>query len=105
MPTRNQKVLISGAGVAGPTPAFFLDPGGFGVTVVERGEKARSSGAPVDVRGLALPVVKEMGVYADLRAARIQRSSLALLDSHGRTRTRIDTAAFDLARGDDEQRE
>jgi 2-polyprenyl-6-methoxyphenol hydroxylase-like FAD-dependent oxidoreductase len=102
MPTRSSKVLISGAGVAGPTLAFFLDRAGFEVTVVERSEKARSSGAPVDVRGVALPVVKEMGVYADLRAARIQRSSLALLDSHGRTRARIDTAAFDLARGDDE---
>ena len=95
MATRSKRVLFSGAGVAGPTLAFFLDRAGVEVTVVERAEQARSSGAPVDVRGVALPVVKEMGVYAALRAARIERSSLALLDSHGRTRTRVDTAAFD----------
>jgi 2-polyprenyl-6-methoxyphenol hydroxylase-like FAD-dependent oxidoreductase len=44
-------VLISGAGVGGPTLAYWLAERGFRPTVVERAAGLRSSGNPVDVRG------------------------------------------------------
>src|SRR5262245_1044375 len=44
-------VLICGAGVAGPTLAYWLARAGFRPTVVERADGQRSSGSPVDVRG------------------------------------------------------
>ena len=41
--------LISGAGVAGATAAYWLAKAGFQVTVVEQARAVRSSGSPVDV--------------------------------------------------------
>lgn len=59
----NKKVLISGAGFAGLTLAYWLHRFGFQVTVIELGKGLRKGGSPIDVRGNALEVVKEMGIY------------------------------------------
>ena len=62
-------VLISGAGIAGPTLAYWLARNGFRPTVVERAQSLRSSGSPVDVRGPAVAVADRMGLLPRLRAA------------------------------------
>ena len=82
-------VLISGAGVAGPTLAYWLARGGFRPTVVERSRGQRSSGAPVDVRGPALPVAERMGVVDRLRAAATRADTMRLVDADGRSVARI----------------
>lgn len=84
-------ILISGAGVAGPTLAFWLARQGFHATVIERSEAPRSSGNPVDVRGPAVPVVEAMGVMPRIRAAATNVTSLALVDAAGKTRARMRT--------------
>ncbi|MEV6800277.1 FAD-dependent monooxygenase [Micromonospora rifamycinica] len=76
--------LISGAGVAGPTLAYWLARAGWRPTVVERASGLRSSGNPVDVRGAALPVVERMGVVDALRAAATHATGLRIVDSAGR---------------------
>lgn len=58
-----KKILISGAGFAGLTLAYWLNRFGFQVTLVELGKGLRKGGSPIDVRGDALQVVKEMGIY------------------------------------------
>lgn len=82
-------VLISGAGVAGPTLAYWLARAGFRPTVVERATGQRSSGSPVDVRGPALPVVERMGVVDALRAAATQATGIRFVDSSGRLSRRM----------------
>ncbi|NUR47925.1 MAG: monooxygenase [Hamadaea sp.] len=77
-------VLISGAGVAGPTLAYWLARAGWRPTVVERAAGQRSSGSPVDVRGPALPVVEAMGVVDELRASATQATGIRFVDSAGR---------------------
>ncbi|HKN55365.1 MAG TPA: FAD-dependent monooxygenase [Amycolatopsis sp.] len=77
-------VLISGAGVAGSTLAYWLARNGFKPTVVERSEGQRSSGNPVDVRGPALPVVEAMGVVPQLRAVATRATRIRLLGESGR---------------------
>jgi 2-polyprenyl-6-methoxyphenol hydroxylase-like FAD-dependent oxidoreductase len=62
-------VLISGAGVAGSTLAYWLARHGLRPTVVERAQGMRSSGNPVDVRGPAVPVAEAMGIMPQLRQA------------------------------------
>src|SRR6185295_10974730 len=57
-----RKALISGAGIAGATAAYWLAKAGFQVTVVEQAQDMRSSGSPVDVRGTAVDVAERMGV-------------------------------------------
>src|ERR1700721_1996305 len=66
---KQHTVLISGAGVAGPTLAYWLSRYGFRPTVVERSAGQRSSGNPVDVRGEAMDVADRTGGIARLAAA------------------------------------
>lgn len=77
-------VLISGAGVAGATLAYWLARHGLRPTIVERSAGQRSSGNPVDVRGPALPVVEAMGVLPALREAATNATRMAVLDAAGR---------------------
>jgi 2-polyprenyl-6-methoxyphenol hydroxylase-like FAD-dependent oxidoreductase len=92
-------VLICGAGVAGPTLAYWLARAGFCPTVVERADGQRSSGSPVDVRGPALPVVEQMGLVDDLRAAATHATGIRFVDSAGRLSRRISMPASRSAAG------
>jgi len=63
------RVLISGASVAGPALAYWLERYGCGVTVVERAAGGlRPGGQAIDVRGPALDVAERMGALERLRA-------------------------------------
>ena len=84
------EVLISGAGIAGCTLAYWLTRNGHSVTVVERSGALRSSGSPVDVRGPAVDVAERMNIAARLREARIRVAGMTLLDLNGRRVARVD---------------
>ncbi|MEU7884043.1 FAD-dependent monooxygenase [Microbispora bryophytorum] len=86
-------VLISGAGIAGPTLAYWLARHGFRVTVVERGGEPRSSGNPVDVRGPAVTVAERMGVLPRLRRAATGTTGVSFVDAAGRRVGRMDMRA------------
>lgn len=58
---KNKKVLISGAGVAGLTLAYWLKQYGFIPTLIEKHPELRTGGYKIDVRGAALEVLKRMG--------------------------------------------
>src|SRR6266702_7154554 len=60
MPLTSSDVLISGAGIAGPTLAYWLARYGFTPTVIERAPQLRAGGYPVDVRYEAVQVAKLM---------------------------------------------
>ena len=93
-------VLISGAGIAGSTLAYWLARAGLTPTVVERSQGTRSSGNPVDVRGPAVPVVKAMGVMPALRQAATSVSTMSLLNPAGRPVARLRTPAAGGRRGE-----
>ncbi|PPS90000.1 FAD-dependent monooxygenase [Streptomyces sp. MH60] len=76
-------VLISGASIAGPALAFWLNRHGYEVTVVEKADTLRSGGYPVDVRGTALDVVEQMGLLPRLRDAHIDLRRLTFLHGDG----------------------
>jgi len=80
---KSRSVLISGASIAGPALAYWLDRYGFDVTVVERADAIRSGGYPIDVRGSAIDVVERMGVLAQLRSAHIDTRKLTFADADG----------------------
>jgi 2-polyprenyl-6-methoxyphenol hydroxylase-like FAD-dependent oxidoreductase len=62
------RVLISGASIAGPTLAYWLDRYGFEVTVVEFAPALRSGGYAVDFRGgVQLAVLDRMGLLDQVR--------------------------------------
>jgi 2-polyprenyl-6-methoxyphenol hydroxylase-like FAD-dependent oxidoreductase len=68
-------VLISGAGIAGCTLAYWMARNGWSVTVIERGASLRTSGSPVDVRGPAAHVAERMNIASQLRDARVRRDA------------------------------
>ncbi|MHC5262683.1 FAD-dependent monooxygenase [Streptomyces sp. UC4497] len=76
-------VLISGASIAGPALAFWLNRAGFAVTVVEKAAAPRRGGYPIDVRGTALDVVERMGILPRLREAHIDLHRMTFLDAEG----------------------
>jgi 2-polyprenyl-6-methoxyphenol hydroxylase-like FAD-dependent oxidoreductase len=95
-------VLISGAGVAGSTLAYWLARHGFRVTAVERAAHLRSSGNPVDVKGPAVAVVEEMGIWPQLKAVSTEVRRLVFVDATGRPRAGVNTRAFQGGAGDRE---
>ena len=101
-----RKVLISGAGIAGATAAYWLAKVGFQVTVVEHALDMRSSGSPVDVRGPAKDVAERMGVMAQIREASTQVRDMVFVNARGRVLSRVTMRAWaepgdvELPRGD-----
>jgi 2-polyprenyl-6-methoxyphenol hydroxylase-like FAD-dependent oxidoreductase len=89
------EVLVSGAGIAGPTLAFWLARQGWQVTLVERAGALRSGGNPVDVRGPALPVAARMGILPLLRQAATDATAMRVIGPSGHTIARLPMPASD----------
>ncbi|MDI6101250.1 FAD-dependent monooxygenase [Actinoplanes sp. NEAU-A12] len=103
------RVLISGAGIAGPALAFWLHRAGASVTVVERTAAPRPGGHAVDVRGVARTVVERMGLRERIREHQVDERGLAIVDAAGRRLAEMPADAFggegavaeiEIARGD-----
>ena len=61
------RVLIVGAGIAGPTLAYWLLQGGYEVTLVVRAPALRRGGYLVDFWGAGFDVAERMGIVPELR--------------------------------------
>jgi 2-polyprenyl-6-methoxyphenol hydroxylase-like FAD-dependent oxidoreductase len=61
------RVLISGAGVAGPSLAYFLGKIGARVTIFEKAPDLLPHGQNIDVNGSAMAVMKYMGLLEELK--------------------------------------
>ncbi|GAA2596243.1 FAD-dependent monooxygenase [Dactylosporangium fulvum] len=88
------RVLISGAGIAGPALAHWLHRYGISATVVERSPAPRPGGQAVDVRGAARLVVERMGLMPQVRAACVDERGIAMVDARGRWTSRMPADAF-----------
>ncbi|MFK4082569.1 FAD-dependent monooxygenase [Kribbella sp. NPDC020789] len=78
-----RSVLISGASIAGPALAYWLDRYGFDVTVVERSDALRGGGYAIDIRGTAREVVDRMGLLPELRKVHVDSRRLSFVDPDG----------------------
>lgn len=78
-----QKVLVSGAGAAGQTLAYWLARHGFETTVVERAPAPRIGGFAIDLRGAAVHFAERMGIIDAVRAIRVQMKEIVHLDHLG----------------------
>ncbi|MFB6719907.1 FAD-dependent monooxygenase [Kribbella sp. NPDC056345] len=88
------KALISGASIAGPALAYWLNRYGYEVTVVEKASAPRGGGYPIDIRGPALEVVRRMGILPQLEDARIDLRRLTFLNEDGSTIASVDPHAL-----------
>ena len=90
-----QKILVTGASIAGPALAYWLSRQGMDVTVVERAPAFRDGGQTVDVRGAGRVVVQRMGLEDLIRANATQEQGIAFVDQGNRTKAFIGVNAFD----------
>ncbi len=80
---KNKNVLISGAGIAGLTLAYWLKKYGFCPTIVEKHPSLRTGGYKIDLRGVALDVLKRMGIYSAIMESRTAITQAICIDPAG----------------------
>jgi 2-polyprenyl-6-methoxyphenol hydroxylase-like FAD-dependent oxidoreductase len=80
-----KNILVVGAGIAGPAVCYWLKKYGFSPTLIELHSGLRSGGYAIDIRGIAVDVVKEMGIYDKIYTQRTQIHSTRYIDADGHT--------------------
>lgn len=85
MSTPRPRVLVTGASIAGPAAAYWLDHVGYDVTVLERTPEPRPGGQNVDVRGQARDVLERMGLLDAVRDAGTGEVGTRFVDPDGGT--------------------
>ncbi|MFG2040146.1 FAD-dependent monooxygenase [Dactylosporangium sp. NPDC048998] len=98
-------ILISGASVAGPSLALWLQRYGHSVTVVEKAPALRGGGYAVDFRGgVHLETLARMGLCDRLEARATHMGDIAIVDAAGARLSAIPAAIFsgdlEVLRGD-----
>jgi len=78
----NKNILISGAGIAGTTLAFWLKKFGFNPTIIESSPKLREGGYAIDFMGAGYDVAEKMEIISALKAVDINFSELVFVDSN-----------------------
>jgi 2-polyprenyl-6-methoxyphenol hydroxylase-like FAD-dependent oxidoreductase len=84
-----QRILISGASVAGPALAYWLNRYGFEVTVVEKAPAPRPGGQAIDLRGAGRDAAERMGILDAVREAHTGVRGMAFVDSTGKQMARM----------------
>lgn len=78
------KILISGAGIAGPCLAYWLSRHGFTPTLVERAPQLRTGGYLVDFWGAGFDVAERMGLAGKLVELGYRMQELRQVDRNGK---------------------
>jgi 2-polyprenyl-6-methoxyphenol hydroxylase-like FAD-dependent oxidoreductase len=92
-------VLVCGAGIAGPTLAYWLKRGGFAPTILERAPALRSSGYVIDFWGLGYDIAEKMGLLPGLLREGYHVKELRIVDAHGKRVSGFGTKVFDELTG------
>lgn len=93
------KVLVVGAGIAGPTLAYWLQRAGYEATLVERAPALRTGGYLVDFWGAGFEIADRMGIAPELMARGYHLREVRQVDADGRRITAFDPEL--LVRGTD----
>ena len=84
------RILIVGAGVAGPTVAHWLLQGNHEVTIVERASAPREGGYLIDFWGAGFDVAERMGIVPRLSEVGYAVRELREVNDRGQTIARMD---------------
>ena len=104
-----KSVLISGAGIAGPTLAYWLRHRGFEPVLIERAPHFRKGGYMIDFWGIGFDVAERMNLIPHLRDLGYLIDCVKFVNERGRKRSGFDAEIlrralgnrfFSLPRGD-----
>lgn len=97
-------VLISGASVAGPALAYWLQRYGYETTVIERAPAPRPGGYAVDFRGASMTVLERMGILPAVQERATRMGAMTYVNESGKTAATTSVEAFsgelEILRGD-----
>lgn len=78
------RVLISGAGIAGPALAYWLDHYGIESTIVERAPRLRTGGYIIDFWGAGFDVADRMNLLEEVQRKGYRVESVQVVDRTGK---------------------
>jgi 2-polyprenyl-6-methoxyphenol hydroxylase-like FAD-dependent oxidoreductase len=88
------KIIINGAGIAGPTLAYWLRKAGHEVLLIEEAPKLRRGGYVIDFGLVGYDIAEKMGMIPRLRELGYQVRELRFVDREGRTRASMPVDAL-----------
>ncbi len=88
------KVLISGAGIAGPTLAYWLAHHGFEPTIVETSPHLRTGGYVIDFWGAGFEIADRMGLLPEIRSKGYMLREVSVVNGDGKKVSGFPAEAF-----------
>ncbi len=93
------RILISGAGIAGPTLAYWLAHYGFQPTIVEKAPALRSGGYIIDFWGAGYELADRMGLLPEITRRGYKMREVHVVNERGERVSGFSTDAFTRATG------
>ena len=93
------RILISGAGIAGPTLAYWLVHYGFTPTVVEAAPHLRTGGYIIDFWGAGFDIANRMGLLSEIRERGYIVREVRVVDRSNKRVVGFPTDAFSRTTG------
>ena len=88
------RVLISGAGIAGPTLAYWLVRYGFEVTLIEKAPQLRTGGYVIDFWGAGFDIADRMGLVPAIKERGYAVQEVRVVNRNGKRISGFPAAAF-----------
>jgi len=95
-----QTILVPGAGIAGPTIAYWLLRRGFTPVLIERAPRFREGGYIIDFWGVGFDVAERMGLIPTLRKEGYRFNRIEFVAKDGKRRSALGGNSFERALGD-----
>jgi 2-polyprenyl-6-methoxyphenol hydroxylase-like FAD-dependent oxidoreductase len=92
---QTKTVLISGAGIGGPTLAYWLQQAGFAPTIVEHAPALRTGGYVIDFWGLGYDIAERMGLLEDINRLGYHARELRIVGNAGERIAGFGTRIFE----------
>ncbi len=93
------KILISGAGIAGPTLAYWLAQYGMEPTIIEQTPTLRTGGYVIDFFGAGFEIAERMGLLPELLSKGYQVQEVRVVNREGRRVAGFPAETFSRAAG------
>jgi 2-polyprenyl-6-methoxyphenol hydroxylase-like FAD-dependent oxidoreductase len=91
----SRTALISGAGIAGPAAAYWLNAAGWRTTVIERAPVLRTGGYVIDFWGLGYDLAERMGLKDRIEEAGYHVREVRIVGDRGQRLSGFGTRVFD----------